>query len=75
MNTTARYSPEVRERAVRLVLEQQSEYPLVVGGMGSIAEKIDCTQETLRQRTEGCQLLRFASDAVGQSGKRKGLTP
>jgi transposase-like protein len=26
MNTTNRYSPEVRERAVRLVLEQQSEH-------------------------------------------------
>ena len=46
--TSRRYSPEVRERAVRLVLEHQHEYPSQWAAMGSIAGKIGCTPETLR---------------------------
>ena len=49
MNTNKRYSPEVRERAVRLVLEQQGEYPSRWATICSIAEKIGCTPETLRR--------------------------
>ena len=46
--TSKRYSPEVRERAVRLVLEHQPEYASQWAAMGSIAGKIGCTPETLR---------------------------
>mgnify|MGYP006288366717 FL=1 len=49
MNTNKRYSPEVRERAVRLVLEQQGEYPSRWASICSIAGKIGCTPETLRR--------------------------
>ncbi|MDF1581636.1 MAG: IS3 family transposase [Desulfuromonadales bacterium] len=49
MNTNKRYSPEVRERAVRLVLEQQGEYSSRWSAICSIAEKIGCTPETLRR--------------------------
>ena len=49
MNTNKRYSPEVRERAVRLVLEQQGEYSSRWSAICSIAEKIGCTAETLRR--------------------------
>ena len=48
MNTNKRYSPEVRERAVRLVIEQESEYPSRWSAICSIAGKIGCTAETLR---------------------------
>jgi transposase len=48
MNSTKRYSPEVRERAVRLVIEQQAEYPSKWATICSIANKIGCTPETLR---------------------------
>ena len=48
MSTSKRYSPEVRERAVRLVFEQQSEHESQWAAIGSIAAKIGCTAETLR---------------------------
>ena len=47
--TPARYSPEVRARAVRMVLEHQSDYPSQWAAMNSIASKIGCTGETLRK--------------------------
>ena len=48
MGTSNRYSPEVRERAVRLVLEHQGEHPSQWAAIESIAAKIGCTAETLR---------------------------
>jgi len=48
MKTQKRYSPEVRERAVRLVIEHQKEYPSQWSAICSIAGKIGCTPETLR---------------------------
>ena len=50
MNTTKRYSPEVRERAVRLVFEPETEYESQWAAIGSIAANIGCTAETLRKR-------------------------
>ncbi len=47
--TSARYSPEVRARAVRMVLEHQSDYPSQWAAIGSIASKIGCAGETLRK--------------------------
>ena len=47
--TSARYSPEVRARAVRMVLDHQSDYPSQWAAIGSIASKIGCTGETLRK--------------------------
>ena len=55
MNKSTRYSPEVRERAVRMVFEHEREYGSQWSAIGSIAGKIGCTPETLRRwvrRTE-----------------------
>jgi len=49
MKTQKRYSPEVRERAVRMVLEQQNEHTSQWAAIQSIAGKIGCTHETLRR--------------------------
>ena len=49
MSKSVRYSPEVRERAVRMVLEHQGEHPSQWAAMQSIAGKIGCTPETLRK--------------------------
>ena len=45
---TPPYSPEVRERAVRMVFEHQGEHVSQWATIGSIAAKIGCTTETLR---------------------------
>lgn len=49
MKKTTRYSPEIRDRAVRLVFEQQKEHGSQWSAIGSIAGKIGCTGETLRK--------------------------
>lgn len=65
MKTETRYSPEVRERAVRMVLDQQHQHESQWAAMVSIAAKIGCTTETLRR-----WVRRYERD----HGIREGLT-
>ena len=65
MNKTTRYSPEVRERAVRMVLEHQDEHSSQWDAIVSIAGKIGCTAETLR---------RWVRQTERDQGLRNGLT-
>ena len=60
-----KYSPETRERAVRLVFEQEREHRSQWAAMRSIAEKVGCTPETLRT---------WVRQAERDSGRRAGLT-
>ncbi len=46
--TSNKFSPEVRSRAVRMVFEHRGEYASEWAAIGSIASKIGCTAETLR---------------------------
>lgn len=48
MTRNTRFSPEVRQRAVRLVIEGQNDYDSQWAAISSIAPKIGCTHETLR---------------------------
>ena len=55
MTKRTRFSPEVQERAVRLVQDHRSEYETQWAAITSIASKIGCSAETLRKwvrRTE-----------------------
>ncbi len=65
MGRRSRFAKEVRERAVRLVLEQQGENPSQWPAIGSVASKIGCTPETLRK---------WVRQAECDHGKRTGLT-
>jgi transposase len=47
--TSNRFSPEVRQRAVRIVLEHGGDHASQWAAIGSIAAKIGCTAETLRK--------------------------
>lgn len=46
--SSKRYPPELRERAVRMVLEQRGEYSSTLEAIRSIAPKIGCCADTLR---------------------------
>lgn len=63
--TAASYSPEVRERAVRLVLDGVGEHPTQWAAISSVAAKIGCTTETLRN---------WVRQAERHGGQRPGPT-
>jgi len=60
-----RYSPEVIDRAVRMVIEHQHEYSSQWAAITSIAPKIGCTVETLRRWVRRSEI---------DQGKRDGLS-
>lgn len=64
-NNANKFSPEVRERAVRLVQESRSEYPSLWVAVESIAPKIGCSAQTL---------LTWVKCHEVDSGQREGVT-
>jgi len=65
MGNRVRYSEEIKERAVRMVLDHQDEYESQWKAIVSIASKIGSTAETLR---------RWVRQSETDHGKRPGLT-
>ena len=65
MGRPSKHAPEVRERAVRMVLDHAPEYPSQWAAMRSVAEKLGMRAESLR---------RWVRQAERDAGQRPGLT-
>ena len=65
MSKANRYSPEVRERAVRMVLEHQGDYPSQWQAIRSIASKIGCSPDSLKN---------WVRQADVDNGKEEGVS-
>lgn len=64
-NKANEFSPEVRERAVRLVQEHRGDYPSLWAVVESIAPKIGCVAQTLHEWVKRAEI---------DAGQREGLT-
>jgi transposase len=65
MSRPSRFSPEQKDRAVRMVLEGQAEYPSQWAAIESVAAKVGVSSETLRK---------WVRQAAVDGGQRAGLT-
>ena len=65
MNKSNKFSPEVKERAVRLAQEHRGDYPSLWAAVESIAPKIGCVPQTL---------LEWVKRAEVDVGERPGTT-
>lgn len=65
MKKSPRFSPEVQERAVRMLMEAKGQYESEWAALQSIAAKIGCTAETLRK---------WVRQHERDSGQREGPT-
>ena len=65
MRKSPKFSPEVIERAVRMVFEAKDQYPSQWAAIESIAGKIGCTAQSLH---------RWVRQAERNAGRRPGLT-
>ena len=67
MKQANKFSPEVRERAVRMVQEHRGEYPSLWAAIESIAPKIGCVPQTLNEWVKRHQIDTGAREGIATS--------
>ena len=64
MRKSTKFSPEIRERAVRMVQEHRGEYPSLWAAIESISAKIGCVPQTLNEWVKKSEIDSGARDGV-----------
>jgi transposase-like protein len=67
MKTTNKYSPEIRERGIRMVYDHQDEYESQWAAIRSIASKLGCSAETLRKWVRQSEINQGKRDGLASS--------
>ena len=80
MNKSKKFSRELRERAVRMVLEQRGEYPTLWAAVTSMAPKIGCVPQTLlswvqRHEIDTCRAIAVKSRRSASARSCRSTTP
>lgn len=71
MNKSNKFSPEVRERAVRLVQEHRGEYSSLWAAVESIAPKIGCVPQTLLDWVKRAEVAIGMRDGMSTSERER----
>ena len=71
MNKSNKFSPEVRERAIRMVQEHRDEYPSLWAAVESIAPKIGCVPQTLLGWVQRQEVDSGVREGTGTAGRQR----
>ncbi len=71
MKRGTRYSPEYRERTVRMLQEQQDQYSSQWAAIQSIASKAGCTAETLRKWVKQTEIDQGLRDGMNSTERER----
>jgi transposase len=71
MSKAKKYSPEVRERSVRMVLEVRKDHPSLWSAVESVASKIGCTATTLNEWVKRDQINTGVRDGITSNERER----
>jgi transposase len=71
MSKAKKYSPEVRERSVRMVLEVRKDHPSLWSAVESVASKIGCTATTLNEWVKRDQINTGVRDGISSDERER----
>ena len=71
MSKASRYSPEFRERAVRMLQEQEDQHASRWAALNSIAAKVGCTAETLRKWVRQAEIDQGIKEGLSSTDRER----